>query len=166
MNIISEMLNWYRGEAFESLLTGIVGVLIIGISIMCWLLGKTPNVQALIIPLLTVGLILSGAGLSGFISNNKNVEQIKGLNMDDSSQIIIKEKNRVESFQKLYTYTKIGATISFFIAMGLFFLTTNRHLQAIGITLIIIGLSGIVIDFFSKERADNYYQKILILKNE
>jgi hypothetical protein len=32
----------------------------------------------------------------------------------------------------------------------------------VGLALILFGMTGLVIDYFSKERADNYYKTILL----
>lgn len=163
MKIINEMILWYKGEAFESILMGCGGFMLILFSALCWFLGKTPNAQALIIPLFLVGLLLGGAGISGFYSNNKIAMQLLEMEVEDEELLLASEKQRVENFQSLYTYTKIGAAIAFGIAISIFFISDRKHVQAFALALIIIGLSGLIIDYFSKERVDNYYGTILEL---
>jgi lipoprotein signal peptidase len=58
--------------------------------------------------------------------------------------------------------TIIIASISFVLAICAFVLTHNATLRAIGIALVIFGITGLIIDYFSKERADNYYKQIVM----
>lgn len=166
MNLIDYTIDWHKGEAFEATLFGSFGVVVILLAILSWTLGKTPNTQALLIPLLVVGTIFISSGISGVISNQNTIKQLEQLEMTDSAAFVKAEKERVEGFQSLYLYTKIGAGIAFFLAVLLFFVTHNRHWQAIAIALVLLGLTGLVIDYFSKERADHYYQIILKLDTD
>ena len=162
MNIIEHTINWYKGEIFEGTLIGLFGAILLVISIVFWRLGKTPNAQAMVIPLLVVGLLLSLTG--GFMANS-NANKIKTLTeskIENHQEFLQVEKKRVEDFQPLYTYTKIGAALFFTMAIILFFVTKDKHWQAVAIALIILGASGLVIDYFSKERADVYYNQLLI----
>jgi len=78
----------------------------------------------------------------------------------DKAAFVNNEKARVEGFQYLYKMTIIIASISFILAIFAFVLTDNPTLRAIGIALTIFGITGLIIDYFSKERADNYYKEI------
>lgn len=161
MNLIEYTINWYKGEIFEATIIGVFGIFLIAISIAFWNLGKTPNAQAMLIPLLVVGLLLGFTGAYMSYSNSNKMKTLSETTIESQQEFIQLEKQRVEGFQSLYTYTKIGATLFFSIAIILFFVTDNRHWQAIAIALIITGASGLVIDYFSKERADVYYNELL-----
>ena len=67
----------------------------------------------------------------------------------------------MESFESLYRFTKYLALSLFALAIIIFFFVENRNWQAIAIALITLGLSGLVIDYFSEERANHYYDIIL-----
>ena len=166
MALIEHTINWYKGEVFESILTLGFGVFLIAIALVFWKVGTTQGTQAIIIPLLVVGLILSLTGGYNANTNQKKMRQIEStiFNLDDTHFLQL-EKERVEGFQYLYTFTKYLATALFVISLLIFFFTENKHLQAVAIALIILGVSGLVIDYFSKERADTYYQ-IIIKENE
>jgi lipoprotein signal peptidase len=58
--------------------------------------------------------------------------------------------------------TIIIASVSFIVALSFFYFSDNYRLRAVGIALILFGMTGLVIDYFSKERADNYYKTILL----
>lgn len=161
MNILEHTTNWYKGEIFEATIIGVFGIFFIAISIVFWKLGKTSNAQAMLIPLLVVGLLLGFTGVYMSYSNSNKMKTLSETRIENPQEFAQAEKQRVEDFQSLYTYTKIGAALFFAIAIILFFVTDNRHWQAIAIALIITGASGLVIDYFSKERADVYYNELL-----
>ena len=161
MNLLEHTTNWYKGEIFEATIIGVFGIFLIAISIAFWKLGKTPHAQAMLIPLLVVGLLLGFTGVYMSYSNSNKVKALSETVIESQQKFAQAEKQRVENFQSLYTYTKIGAALFFTIAIILFFVTDNRHWQAIAIALIITGASGLVIDYFSKERADIYYHELL-----
>ena len=161
MDLLQHTSNWYKGEIFEATIVGIFGICLIAVSIVFWKFGKTPNAQAMVIPLVIVGLLLALTGVFMVASNSKTLNSITISNIENQQEFAQTEKQRVEDFQSLYTYTKIGSAIFFAIAIILFFVTDNRHWQAIAIALIITGVSGLAIDYFSKERADVYYHELL-----
>jgi hypothetical protein len=161
MNIIEHAIHWYKGEIFEATIIGMFGLVFLVLSISLWKYGKTPNAQALIIPLALVGLLLVVAGVFTTLSNTKTLKAISTPKIVDQQSFVESEKQRVEDFQSLYTYTKIGAGVCFALAVVFFFATENRHWQAVAIALILIGVSGLTIDYFSKERANVYYHQLL-----
>ncbi|HEY8934222.1 MAG TPA: hypothetical protein VIM65_03345, partial [Cyclobacteriaceae bacterium] len=84
------------------------------------------------------------------------------LNYDKNKLVFIQaEKERVESFQYMYTISKIVATIFFTCTLIIFWLSENPTLRGWGIGLAIFAISGLVVDYFSQERAENYYQAIV-----
>jgi hypothetical protein len=160
MNLIQYTINWTKGEIFEATLFGAFGFLIIIIAAIYWKFGTTPNAKAMVIPLLVVGLFFAAMGVFGVLNNQKRIPQYEKAYEQNPSKFVQSEKQRVEDFQYLYTMTIIIASVSFAIAIGFFFLSSNHLLKAIGIALILFGLTGLGIDYFSKERADIYYKEI------
>lgn len=160
MNLLEHTTSWYKGEIFEATVISIVGLMLVIISFSFWKLGKTPNAQAIVLPILIVGLLLGTAGLFMKHSNTTKMKLLPHSTTENQHEFAQAEKQRVKNFQSLYTYTKIGAAICFTLAIVIFFVTDNRHWQAIAIALILTGFSGLVIDYFSKERADIYYNAL------
>lgn len=161
MNLINSTITWYKGEIFEASVIGIIGLLVVFTSLAFLIFGNTPYSKALIIPLLTIGLLLGVAGYFMATSNTRILDNLENTIIENPQEFVKNEKDRVESFQPLYFYTKVGASITFLIALCLFFFSENRYAQSIAIALIILGLSGLTIDYFSKERASIYYSAIL-----
>ena len=115
----------------------------------------------MVIPLVLIGLILAGSGTYGTYSNQRQITQYQQNPPLEIASFIQAEKERVEGFQSLYTFTKYLALGLFATAVCIFFFTQNRYWQAAAIAMVVLGLSGLVIDYFSKERADSYYEVIL-----
>lgn len=161
MEFINHTITWSKGEIFEGVIIAVFGILTIVLGVIFWKFGGTPNAKALLIPLIMVGLIFTGSGISMIIFNQKRIVKFEQTFQKDPETFVQQEKQRVEDFQYLYTITKVLATIFFALALIFFWFTKNHHLQAIGIALILFGLSGLVIDYFSEERADTYYEIIL-----
>ena len=161
MSMLEHSAYWYKGEIFEATIIAIAGSLLLVVSLIFWKFGKTPNAQAIVIPLTAVGLLLTLTGVFMASSNAKKLKIITASKIENQKNFIQSEKQRVENFQPLYTYTKISAGICFTLAIVLFFVSENRYWQAIAIGLILIGGSGLTIDYFSKERANIYYNLLL-----
>jgi hypothetical protein len=161
MDFLQQTINWVKGEIFEAIIIGSFGLLTIICSLLLWKFGETPNAKAVIIPLAVVGILLLAITIGGITGNNKRLLQYTEAFKKDKIEFVKSEKKRVEDFQYLYKMTIIIASIGFVIAICFFLFTNNPTLKAIGLALIILGLAGLSIDFFSKERADTYYKAIM-----
>jgi hypothetical protein len=162
MDFLQHTTNWIKGEIFEATIFGSFGLLTIISSLILWKFGDTPNSKALIIPIIVVGLLFWGTAITSINTNKKKLPQYTEAYKQDKSAFVKSEKARVESFQYLYKMTIIIASICFVLAICSFVFTHNPTVRAIGIALAVMGITGLTIDYFSKERADNYYKVILI----
>jgi hypothetical protein len=160
MDFLQQTINWVKGEIFEAIIIGSFGLLTIICSLLLWKFGETPNSKAVIIPLAIVGIFFLAIAIWGIASNNKRLPQYTEAFNKDKTEFVKSEKKRVEDFQYLYKMTIIIASVGFAIAICFFLFTNNHILKAIGLALIILGLTGLIIDYFSKERADTYYKAI------
>lgn len=153
--------NWLKGELFEGAIILVSGIILVVISLLFWKYGTTPNAKALVIPILIVGLIFTLGIASMMVSNQKRVRNFEKHYQENPKEFVVHEKLRVEDFQVLYKYSVGFAAFSFLLTIIAFGFMENRILQSICIALMIISVSLIVIDHFSKERAQLYYQHIL-----
>jgi uncharacterized membrane protein len=160
MDFIQHTTNWIKGEIFEATIYGSFGLLAMIFSLLFWKFGETPNSKAVIIPFAIVGLFFLVTAVSGISSNNKRLTQYPKAFQENKAEFVKSEKKRVEDFQYLYRMTIIIATVCFVISISFFLFTNDHLLKAIGLALIVFGLTGLVIDYFSKERADTYYKVI------
>ena len=161
MDFYQNTQDWLKGELFEGTILLISGIILLIISLILWKFGSTPNAKALIIPIMVVGLLFI-LGVGGFmVSNQKRISNFEKSYQENPKEFIESEKQRVEEFQILYKYSVGFAAISFLLTIIAFGFVEDRIFQSICIALMIISVSLIIIDHFSKERAKIYYQHIL-----
>jgi membrane-bound ClpP family serine protease len=153
--------NWLKGELFEGTIILITGIILCIISLLFWRFGSTPNAKSLITPVMVVGLLFSLGIASMMVSNQKRTAGFEKAYKENPKEFIESEKQRVEEFQVLYKYSVGFAAISFLLTIIAFGFVENRIFQSICIALMIVAVSLIIIDHFSKERAQVYYQQIL-----
>lgn len=161
MNFYQHTQNWLKGELFEGTIILISGIALIIIAGVLWKYGSSPNAKSLIIPILVLGLLFSLGIGSMMISNQKRIAQFEEAYQDHPTAFIESEKQRVEEFQVLYKYSVGFAALSFLLTIIAFGFLENRIFQSICIALMIISVSLIVIDHFSKERSEIYYKEII-----
>ena len=162
MEFIQYSVAWAKGEIFEASLIGSTGLLTVLLALVCHFAEQTPQVKAMFWPLLSVGFIFLLAGISGYFSNQNRIQLFEQAWQLDPLNFVTVEKARVEEFAGLYTFTLILSSTCFTGAITLFYLSNLPHLRAIGLALALVGLAGLVIDAFAKERADQYYKLITI----
>ncbi len=165
MNFIEHSFLWAKGEIFEGTIIAIAGASFLLIGLAFWKYGSTEGSRAFIIPVIIAGILFISAGIHSFYSNSNRIEEFKENFSISSTEFVLAEKKRVEGFQYLYKYTQWIAAIFFLTAIATQFLSVSPNIKAIGITLAIIGMAGLIIDYFSKERADIYYTEILKARN-
>lgn len=161
MDFFTHTTAWIKGEILEALLITAFGLVTLAGGFLFWKLGSVPAAKALLLPLIVTGLIYSAIGISMYISNQKRLTEYEQNYKLDSLSFIKAEKQRVENFQYMYVISKVVATVFFAVTLLLFWFTKNPGLHALGIGLTLFALTGLVVDYFSQERAEIYYQAIL-----
>ncbi|MYI69489.1 MAG: hypothetical protein F4103_12350 [Boseongicola sp. SB0673_bin_14] len=160
MNFLDNTLAWARGEAFEMSLLALAGALLLAAAGALWRLAPTPAGQALPLPLAVLALVFLVAGLAGSIDATGRLEAYAAAFDRDPAAFVHAERARVEAFQSLYAWTMIGAAAAFAVAVALFALSGHATLRAVAVALALAGLSALVVDMFSKERAATYARAI------
>ncbi len=160
MSFFDHTVIWSKGEILEVSLVALVGALLFVIAGLFWKLASTPVGQALPIPLSVVAIIFIVTGIVGSIGTSSKLAKYEIAYEQSPSSFVHTEKARVKKFETVYAYTLIGAAIAFAIAIVMFKLSENETLRAVAVTLVLVGLSGLVIDMFSKERAATYERAI------
>ncbi len=161
MKLFEHTQNWLEGELFEGTIVLVSGIILLIISLVLWKFGSTPNAKALIIPIMVVGLLFSLGIGSMMVSNQKRIINFEKAYQENPKEFIESEKQRVEDFQVLYIYSVGFAAFSFLLTIFAFGFMENRIFQSVCIALMIVSVSLIIIDHFSKERAQIYYQHIV-----
>lgn len=158
--MIQHTFNWYNGEIFEAKFILGFGFFLILIAALFYFTGDTPASKAIVIPFLILGIIIVLISVYGIHSNSTKLQTLQAQYDKNPIQFQQDEIKRVEGFQYLYPLSIGISLMSFLVALGLLYLVKNIHWQAIAITLIFFGASFAVIDYFSKERAAIYYEKL------
>ena len=161
MDFFTHTTAWVKGEILEALLITAFGLVTLAGGFLFWKLGSVPAAKALLLPLVITGIIYSAIGISMYMSNQKRLTEYEQNYKLDSLSFIKAEKQRVENFQYMYVISKVVATVFFAVTLLLFWFTKNPGLHALGIGLTLFALTGLVVDYFSQERAEIYYQAIL-----
>ena len=160
MEIIDHAIAWCKGEIFEGRIILLSGLIVVVLAFLFYKLGTTPNAKAMLYPLLVLGIIFIGMGATMNYSNPNRITEFQEAYTENPEAFVQSEKERVEGFQYMYTFTLIIATVSFVFAALVFWFSHSPTLKAVAIAVTIFGISGLVIDHFSEERAAIYYQKI------
>lgn len=160
MDFIEHSIAWCKGEIFEGRLILISGIAVMVIALLFYKLGTAPNAKAMLFPLLILGFLFVAAGGTMAYTNPQRINEFKKAYAENPDTFVQSEKQRVEGFQYMYTITLVIATLSFVFAMLVFWFSSSPVLKAVAIAVSIFGISGLVIDHFSEERAAIYYQKI------
>lgn len=160
MDFIQHSISWAKGELFEATIVATCGIGIALIALLFWRLGSTPGAKAMLIPFAVAGLIFSASGISGYLSNQQRIKDYEKIQQEDLPAFVVAEKERVEGFASIFTFTQIFASVCFTAAVLMFWMSLNPHLRAVALGLAVLGSAGLIIDFFAKERSDIYYKAI------
>lgn len=161
MEFIQHTINWVKAELLEAWLILAFGLITVIVGYLFWKMGDTPNAKALLWPLVLSGFIYAAIGGGMLFSNYRRLEELPKNYQLNPSAFISTEQQRVEAFQYGYTISKIVATLFFTFTLLIFWSTKNPTWMGIGIGLAYFAIAGLVVDYFSQERADLYYKAIL-----
>lgn len=160
--MIQSALNWVRGEQTEGIVVLCIVLVIIAVSVLLPRLIATPYAKAVMLPLLVVGVAYCVIGAGIFYNAGRSKEDLLArAQTENIQQIAQTEKARVEGFEHSYTASKIVSTLFLLTAVLLIWLAKSPTGQGIVIGLILFALLAVSVDYFSKERADIYYQEIV-----
>lgn len=161
MEFIQNTINWIKAEIFEAWLILAFGLFTITAGFLFWKIGSTPGSKALLWPLIISGVIYAGIASGMLFSNQKRMAEFPQSYQQSKKEFVNAEKKRIEDFQYGYKVSKIVATLFFAMTLIIFWTTKNPMWQGIGIGLSYFALTGLMIDYFSQERADIYYSFVL-----
>lgn len=161
MNFIEHTINWCTGEIFEGKMIALFGITVIALSIAFWKTGTTPFAKAIVVPLLVVGLLSVTAGSAMVVNNNKRIVAYKAAYQENPAAFVQSEKKRTDDFIKWYPYTMYIMSAAIMAGIAIYLFLGGGWGRAIGLALILFGLSVLFIDHFSEERAETYHHHIV-----
>ena len=158
--MIQHTINWYNGEIFEAKFIVGFGVTILASDLLFFLLGNSPNAKTLLIPLAVIGIFFFATGVNMMYANGNKLNELQNISSQNSEEFIASEIKRVEGFQYLYPLSIAISAISFVLASSFLYFFKNSYFQAVAIALILFGAAFAVIDYFSKERSNIYFEQL------
>lgn len=162
--MLKDTFDWYKGEIFEAKCILGFGIFIVVCSLLFYFFGNTPKSKSLLIPMLAISLFFITTGITMI---NSNINKIKETAQNQTAtDLVDNEIKRVEDFQYLYPLSIGISLVCFVVAISFLYFVKNIHFQSIAIALILFGSAFAIIDYFSKERAAIYYEKLINLKSE
>lgn len=152
--------KWLTGEIREDVAIIVAGVVLLILSVLAWRFGTSESARAIVIPLLVAAILLIAMG-AGLAYNNHNRREQFAQQYQESQQAFLEsEKARVEEFMKIYPQTIIVSAVMMAAGIGLFAFCSKPTLRASALVLILIALTALTIDFFSKERGIIYQNEL------
>ena len=160
MDLIVYANKWLMGEIHEDIAIAITGGILLVLSILAWRFGISEAMKATVIPLLAAAVLLIGLG-TGLAYNNINRKAQFEQQYKESPQMFLEsEKARVESFMKIYPQTIIVSSVMMAAGVCVFAFCLKPWLRASALVLILVALTALAIDFFSKERGIIYQNEL------
>ena len=161
MELIDYTNKWLADEIFEGKSILVAGLCLLVLAFVVWRIGTTEYARAILLPMLVVALLHIGIGAGMVVTNKQRIPQFTEQYQRQTPQEYIASENaRVDGFMTIYPQVIIFAAVSFAVGIGLFAFCSKPWLRATALALIYLALSCLVIDYFSKERAVTYQQKI------
>ena len=160
MELIDYTNKWLTGEIHEGWAMVAGGALLLVLAFLAWRLGSSESARAIIIPLIVAAAIVVGTGATMVVSNRNRVKQFEEQYQESPQKFLASEKARVANFMKIYPQTIIVATVMMVIGICVFAFCAKPWLRASALTLILIALAALAIDYFSKERGLIYQQEL------
>ena len=161
MELIDYTNKWLAGELFEGKSIAIAGVCLLMLTFFVWRIGSGEYSRAILLPMLVVALLHIGIGGGMVVSNTRRMPQFAEQYRQQTQQEYIDSENaRVNGFMSIYPQVIMFAAVSFAVGICLFAFCARPWLRATALALIYLGLSFLVIDYFSKERAIIYQHEI------
>ena len=152
--------KWLTGEIREDVAIIVAGVVLLILSVLAWRFSTSESARAIVIPLLVAAILLIAMG-AGLAYNNHNRREQFAQQYQESQQAFLEsEKARVEEFMKIYPQTIIVSAVMMAAGIGLFAFCSKPTLRASALVLILIALTALTIDFFSKERGIIYQNEL------
>lgn len=160
MELIDYTNKWLDGEIYEDLAMVVAGIVVLILSILAWRLGTSESAHAMIIPLLVVAVLFIGMGAGLAVNNKKRVQLFEQQYKESPQKFLESEKQRVEEFMKIYPQTIIVAAVMMVVGICVFAFCAAPWLRASALSLILVALMALTIDYFSKERGIIYQQEL------
>jgi hypothetical protein len=125
-----------------------------------WRYGQAATARALIVPFLVVGLFWGVIGVVNVQRNTQRISKVRQASEKDPAAFVISEKKRVDDFIRWYRPLLIGWSVLILIGLALFNFWGGNNGRAIGLAVILFGVTGLMVDHTSEHNAFKYLAEI------
>lgn len=162
MSFLEHTLNWVKGEIFEASMLALWGTALVVMAAFFWRFGHTDTAKALVFPFLVVGLFWGIAGVAGMYVNTQRLDRYSLEYERSAGDFVSQERKRVDGFIWWYRYLLVGWALMILAGLVVFLIWGGNYGRAIGVGLILFGISGLLVDHTSEQNAHRYDVEINI----
>jgi len=160
MTFIEHNLNWVKGEIFQASMLAIWGTLLVLMAAFFWKYDHTATTKALIGPFLIVGLFWGITGSTSLYVNNQRIDTYSLEFENEPGAFVNQERKRVDGLLGMYRYLLIGWSVMILAGVLIFMLWGGNYGRAVGLGLILFGITGFMADPISERNAYVYNDAI------
>lgn len=165
MEIVKAATIWTKAEIVSSMWFMFFGVVNILVAIGFWKFGNVEILKALILPLLIVGGLLLGAGISFYLSNSSRLSNIEKDYHNDISAWINSEFEKTES--TIRTYENVALKIFpgiILVALLIIVFVAHIKVRAICIAIMVFLLTLVLLDSRALKRIKTYHKQLELVQ--
>ena len=160
MNFIEHTIAWCHGEILEGKIIMIYALTLMILSIFILPMTHISNSKFLIIPLLLSALIFLMVGGSLIFKNPQRIKVYQQSFLENPIEFINSEKKRTDEFMRWYPKTAWALIIISALALFTLVFVESISIHYHCFTILLFCFSGLIIDYFSKARAQIYLAHI------
>jgi hypothetical protein len=167
MEFSDSIISYYRGEKTEAIILTYSGLIVL--ILIYSLLARYPTdlTRGLLPPVLVFVAIAVFAGSFNIYNNNKRLKDIPLKYLENKQEFINDEFSRFEGnngVNKWWLPLNILWTMCLLFGVAMYFLKGSYYLKGVAIGIAFLGISGLLIDGFAKERAEKYTKELYLQK--
>lgn len=156
MSFLEHTLNWVKGEIFEASMLALWGTALVVMAAFFWKFGHIATARTLIIPFLVVGLFWGIAGGIGLYVNTQRLDRYSQEYEKSPGDFVSRERKRVDGFIWWYRYLLVGWSLLILAGLIIFMVWGGNSGRAVGLGLVLFGISGLLVDHTSEQNAHRY----------
>ncbi len=165
MDILKAATVWAKAEMVSSIFFMFIGGVYILSAIGFWQLGNNALTKALIIPIMIVGALLLGAGISFYNSSKSLLSSFETEYKTNPSSLIKSELDRTTRTIKTYEKAALKVfPLIIIIALLMVVFISKPTIRAIGIAIIAFLIVLVLLDSLALKRMKTYHQQLELVE--
>jgi lipoprotein signal peptidase len=156
-----QIVRWYFvGEKAEAFWILVAGAVSLAGAIVLWFVAREPFARGLAMAL----LIMAGLGLSVggtvYFRSDKQSQQLIERQRTSPAQLAAEEGLRIQQVSGSFAQYRIGYAVAVLLALFFVFVMGKPSQHGFAVGLLLLAALGLTIDFFAKQRAEQYLQAL------